>query len=167
MNWTVSFVEPTMDKWGGPQYSRTQAGVTAYPKLTRDAAALIQAVVDVWIDIGWPGYWDDASRLYNWMTGSNELSLDLQQAYSVQGGIGGFYEGIQENGPITDSNLATTALALYAMSRATYIQIAEFPLPIQGIILIFSLGVVAVGVSCSRKRSAHATRTARGCEFAA
>lgn len=65
MNWTESYVEPTMDSWGGPQFGRNAVGILAYPKETFSAASLIQALVDVWIDIGWPGYWDDASKLYN------------------------------------------------------------------------------------------------------
>jgi hypothetical protein len=71
-------------------------------------------------------YWAEAARVYNWLAGSNELSLDLQQAKDVRGGGGGFYAGIEKSGTVTDSVLATTALALFAMVRASYIQIPEF-----------------------------------------
>lgn len=134
MNWTLSFVEKTLDSWNGPQYGRSAVGLVPYPKLSLDAASLLQALVDVWISIGSPSvmcdypecYWAEAARVYNWLAGSNELSLDLQQAKDVRGGGGGFYAGIEKSGAVTDSVLATTALALFAMVRASYIQIPEF-----------------------------------------
>jgi hypothetical protein len=131
MNWTEGFVESTVDSWSGPQYGRSVAGVLSYPKETLGAASILQGLVDVWINIGSPEelcqspkcYWAEAARVYNWMIGSNELSSDLQQAKDVHGGGGGFYAGIEKNGVIVDSDLATTALALFAMVRASYIQL--------------------------------------------
>jgi hypothetical protein len=133
MNWAAGYVEATRDSWNGPQYGRSAMGILPYPKETLAAASLIQALVDVWINIGGPthlpGYWSDAQDLYEWMTGSNELSMGLQQARDIHGGDGGFYAGIQENGANTDSDLTTTALTVYAMARASYIEIFEFPWP--------------------------------------
>ena len=134
MNWTEGFVEETVDAWNGPQYGRSAAGVVPYPKQTLDAASMLQALVDVWINIGSPDvlcdspkcYWSEAAKAYNWLAGSNELSLDLQQARDLHGGSGGFYGGIRKTGAITDSLLATTALTLFGMVKASYIQVPEF-----------------------------------------
>lgn len=134
MNWTQSFVEKTVDSWNGPQYGRGSAGIISYPKETIDDASLLQALVDIWINVGSPDvlcdypecYWAEAAKVYNWLAGSNELSLDLQQAKDVRGGDGGFYAGIQKTGVMTDSLLATTALALFGMVKASYIQVPEF-----------------------------------------
>jgi hypothetical protein len=134
MNWTEGFVENIVDSWNGPQYGRSAAGVVPYPKQTLDAASILQALVDVWINLGSPDvlcdspkcYWAEAAKVYNWFAGSNELSIDLQQAKDLRGGSGGFYSGIQKTGAITDSLLATTALTLFGMVKASYIQVPEF-----------------------------------------
>jgi len=143
MNWTAGYVEATRDSWNGPQYGRSAMGILPYPKETLAGASLIQALVDVWINIGGPthppGYWSDAQELYEWMTGSNELSLDLQQARDIHGEGGGFYAGIQENGANTDSYLTTTALAVYAMVRASYIEVFEFPWPAVSLAFVLCL----------------------------
>lgn len=70
--------------------------------------------------------WAEAVKLYNWLAGSNRLSLDLQQAKDLSGGDAGFYAGIGRTGAMTDSLLATTALTLFSMVRASYTQVPEF-----------------------------------------
>jgi hypothetical protein len=165
MNWTASYAEATRDSWNGPQYGRSAMGILPYPKETLAAASLIQALVDVWINIGGPthppGYWSDAQELYEWMTGSNELSLDLQQARDVRGRDGGFYAGIQENGANTDSYLVTTALAVYAMVRASYIEVFEFPWPPMTLASILSLALLEIQwvKRVSRSRQSHIRRS--------
>ncbi len=127
IDWTEGFVENMLDAWGGPKFGRGITELTPYPKTTLSAASLSQALVDVWINIGFPEYWSDASRIYSWIAGSNERSMDLQQAKSIHGAAGGFYSGIQETGIITDADLPTAALTLYAIVKAAWIRVLEFP----------------------------------------
>lgn len=160
INWTEGFVETTVDSWNGPQYGRSIAGLLSYPKETSSAAFLLQALVDVVINIGSPYevcpspkcYWSEASKVYNWLTGSNELSLDLQQGKDVRGGGGGFYAGIQSSGVMTDSDLATTALALFAMVRASYIQVPELTWPFVTVWFVLCLALLVFRKSKFRKR---------------
>jgi len=128
IDWMVGFVERLFDSWGGIAYGRTSGGVIPYPKTTMAVTSVLQATVDVWINIGPEVYWNDSSRLYQWMTGKNELSIDLQSATSLTGSAGGFYAGIDRNGTIGYSDLGVDALALYAMVRAAYVSIpGEYP----------------------------------------
>ncbi len=160
INWTQGFVESTVDSWNGPQYGRGIAGILSYPKESSAAALLLQALVDVVINIGSPYevcespqcYWSEASKVYNWLTGSNELSLDLQQAKNVHGRVGGFYAGIQSNGAMTNSELATTALTLFAMVRASYIQVPELTSPSGTVGLVVCLALLMFRKSKFGKR---------------
>jgi hypothetical protein len=165
MNWTGGYVEATRDSWNGPQYGRSTMGILPYPKETLAAASLIQALVDVWINIGGPtqppGYWSDAQDLYDWMIGSNEFSLDLQQAKGIGGGDGGFYAGVKDSGAITDSYLATTALAVYAFVRASYIEIFEFSWP--PIMLAFVLSLALLEARWLRMVRGGKRLQVRGC----
>jgi hypothetical protein len=150
INWTEKFVETTVDSWNGPQYGRSIAGLLPYPKETASGASLLQALVDVVINIGSPYeecaypqcYWSEVSKVYEWFTGSNELSLDLQQAKDIHGGVGGFYTGIQSSGAIMDSNVAVTAFALFAMVRASYIEVSELTWPLVSTWLVMCLALL-------------------------
>ena len=128
IDWMVGYVEKMFDSWGGAQYERTEGGVISYPKTTLAVSSMLQATVDVWINIGPEVYWNDSSRLYEWMTGHNELSLDLQGTVNTAGSGGGFYAGIDRNGTMAASDLGVVALALYAMIRAAYVSIpGDYP----------------------------------------
>jgi hypothetical protein len=130
IDWMVGFVEMMFDSWGGTRYGRTAAGIMSYPKTTMAMASVLQAAADVWINIGPRVYWDDSQRLYKWITGSNELSTDLQSATNIAGDAGGFYEGIGQNGTMTSSDLGLSALALFAVVRAAFVSIpGEYPVP--------------------------------------
>jgi hypothetical protein len=130
IDWMVGFVERMFDSWGGTQYARTAAGITSYPKTAMAMSSVLQAAVDVWINIGPSVYWSDSQRLYNWITGKNELSTDMQLATNIAGQPGGFYEGIGQNGTMTGSDLGLSALALYAIVRAAFVSIpGEYPVP--------------------------------------
>jgi hypothetical protein len=130
IDWMVGFLERMFDSWGGTQYARGAAGIVSYPKTTMAMSSVLQAAVDVWINIGPRLYWDDSQRLYKWITGSNELSIDLQSATGIAGEAGGFYEGIGQNGTMTYSDLGISALALYAIVRAAFVSIpGEYPVP--------------------------------------
>ncbi len=127
IDWMVGFVERLFDSWGGIAYGRGTGGVISYPKTTMGVTSVLQATVDVWINLGPEVYWNDSSRLYDWITGKNELSTDLQSATGPAGG-GGFYAGIDRNGTIGYADLGVDALALYALVRAAYVSIpGEYP----------------------------------------
>jgi hypothetical protein len=130
MDWIVGFVERTPDPWGGAQYARTASGIISYPKTTMALSSILQAAVDIWIDIGPRVYWDDSQRLYKWLVGGNELSVDLQSAVNIAGQGGGFYEGIGKNGTMTYSDLGISAFGLYALVRAAFVSIpGDYPVP--------------------------------------
>ena len=160
IDWMVGFVEKMFDSWGGAQYARTAGGIISYPKTTMTVSSILQASVDVWINIGPRVYWNDSQRLYEWMTGNNELSVDLQSAVNIAGSSGGFYEGIAQNGTLTYSDLALSALALYAMVRAAFVSIPgdypvpEFPSEHATTVLVFAL-ILVISVVARRKSSEH------------
>jgi hypothetical protein len=130
IDWMTGFVERMFDSWGGAQYARTAGGIISYPKTTITVSSILQASVDVWINIGPRVYWNDSQRLYEWITGKNELSVDLQSAVNIAGNSGGLYEGIAESGTLTYSDLRLSALALYAMVRAAFVSIpGDYPVP--------------------------------------
>jgi hypothetical protein len=122
--WADGYVEKILDRWGGVSFSRNEAGVTAYPKTTRDASATLAAMVDVWINLGPPTYWNDSARIYAWMIGSNENSIDLQSQ-------SGDFQYALQNHTTTSSDLGTTSLAVYSLIRAQYISIpGEYPVQV-------------------------------------
>ncbi len=126
INWAEGFGERMLDPLGGPSYARFQNGSILYPKTVGAAASLTQAMVDIWINIGTHAYWVNASRAYEWMTGANGQLPDLQTAQNIQGVSGGFYFGLSQGGVISKSDLGVSALALYALVRASYVRIPEF-----------------------------------------
>lgn len=126
--WEEQFLEKTLDAWGGPQLARTGMGMIEYPKTIIAAASLLQAAVDVWINIGPPRYWYDAQRLYRWITGSNELSIDLQGLIAGNGRA--FFEGIKSSQLINSTDLWSSSITLYAIIRAGYVLISgQYPVP--------------------------------------
>jgi hypothetical protein len=128
IDWMVGFVERMFDSLGGIAYERTGGGVIRYPKTTMAVTSVLQATVDVWINIGPEIYWNDSSRLYEWMTGKNELSIDLQSEMNLAGSGGRFYAGIDRSGTIGNTELSVDALALYSLVRAAYVSIpGDYP----------------------------------------
>ena len=128
IDWMVGYVEKMFDSWGGVAYERTSGSVIPYPKTTMAISSVLQATVDVWINIGPEVYWNDSSRLYEWMTGNNELSLDLQSDMTLAGSTGRFYAGIDRNGTMGNTDLSVDALTLYALVRAAYVSIpGDYP----------------------------------------
>jgi hypothetical protein len=126
INWAEGFGGRMLDTLGGPSYARFQNGSILYPKTVSAAASITQAMVDIWINIGTHDYWTDASRVYEWLTGSNGQLLDLQTARNIQGVSGGFYFGLSQDGLIPKSDLGISALATYALVRASFVTIPEF-----------------------------------------
>jgi hypothetical protein len=142
IDWAEGFAEHMLDPRGGPSYARFQNGNILYPKTVSAAASITQAMVDIWINIGTHAYWADASRVYEWMTGANGPLLDLQTARNIQGVSGGFYFGLSQDGLIPKSDLGTSALATYALVRASFVTIPEFSL--QLIVVLIPLFVALV-----------------------
>jgi hypothetical protein len=159
IDWMVGFVERMFDSWGGARYSRTADGIISYPKTTLTVSSMLQASVDVWINIGPRVYWNDSQRLYEWVTGKNELSIDLQSAVNIAGNGGGFYEGIGQNGTLTYSDLGLSALALYAMVRAAFVSIpGDYPIvefQSEHASMVLALALVLVISMVGRRKSSE------------
>jgi len=120
--WADMYEEKILDQWAGVSFSRTPSGLNPYPKTTDDAATMLAAMVDVWVNLGPPIYWNDSARIYAWMIGNNERALDMQTP------TGGFLLGLDRNQALTQSDLTTTTLALYSLIQAQFISIpGEYP----------------------------------------
>jgi hypothetical protein len=126
--WSDNFLLKLVDSNWGPYWYRTKSEVAKYPKQVYRAAELMRTLVEVWIVLGDLKFEDYALNIYNWITGINEKSIDLQQALNRKSEDGGFYIGINANGSIeNDSNLETTATATSALIYGRWITIPEFP----------------------------------------
>ncbi len=131
-DWVQGFVVEMMDPYGGMYLARFNETLLKYPKTIRAVSWVMQALADIWIDIGNIGqgnipYRDVTQATYNWTTGNNELNVDMQQARALNGTLGGFYDSIEAQRIDKDATVAVAASALYAFNRADYIQIPEFP----------------------------------------
>lgn len=130
IDWAEGYVEKMLDRWGGIQAGRINGMIISYPKPVVAASATLVSMVDVWIDIGAPRYWNDSLGLYSWLTGENEYATDLQSALNLNGHGGGFYAGVDEGGVIRSSDLFTTSFGLYAIIRAAFVRIpGVYPIP--------------------------------------
>ena len=122
--WAQGYEERVADMMGGLAYGRGAASLIRYPETTQAAAATLVAMVDVWINLGPPVYWNDSARIYSWIIGYNPQSIDLQTAE------GGFYAGLTDNGLISTADPTSTLLALYSFIRAQYVSIpGTYPVP--------------------------------------
>ncbi len=121
--WEENFVEKILDGWGGPVNGRSKAVVQQSWQTTSGATSVLQAAVDVWINIGPPRYWNDSARVYHWLTGNNELLVDLQGPPGLAGIGRGFYAGIAHQQVLNSSDLWSSALALYALIRADFVAV--------------------------------------------
>jgi hypothetical protein len=157
--WAEGFVDEISDSWGGPRYGRSADGVIDYPKQTLAASAVLQAMIDVWINMGGPTdtrfgppfHWPNAMRIYRWTTGANELSVDLQSERDANRLGGGFAAGIEANRTIEGADTATTSLALYAFVRASFVRIPEFSrMP-----LMLSITFIFVAIAMVNRRINH------------
>ena len=148
-DWVSGFAEKMRDSYGGPYNGRTSTSLNEYPKTTRGAAWMLQALVDIWINLGGPRYYDNSQKSYDWIVGGNELGAELQQASSISGVQGGFYESISAGTVDRTSRTDVTASALYAFVRSAFVQVPEFPRI--GAILVFFAAVFGVLVLTRRK----------------
>jgi len=122
--WAKGYEERIADTMGGLPYGRVAVGQINYPETTEAASATLVAMVDVWINLGPPVYWNDSARIYSWLIGHNSQSADLQTSQ------GNFYAGLSDSGLISTSNLTSTLIALYSFIRAEYVSIpGTYPVP--------------------------------------
>ncbi len=128
IDWYEGFASRTRDSHGGPYRFRGANISATYPKLVKSAGWVIQALVDIWVNIGTEIYMTEAARTYEWLTGNNELRVDLQRAPNRLGATGGFYFSIANATSVDPSaDIESSLVALYALVKAELINIPEFP----------------------------------------
>jgi hypothetical protein len=124
--WMDHYVAFMVDSTWGPLASRTQNIVNAYPKLVSAAGWLMRAAADIWINIGTLDYQIQTGQMYEWLTGRNELGVDLQLAHNRAGESGGFILGIDDGVIINMTTTASNAAAMFGMVHGSLISIPEF-----------------------------------------
>lgn len=141
IDWVAGFVRNMRDSYGGPYFARNLKGILEYPKTTSAASWMLQALADIWVNLGGDEYYSDSQRPYEWIVGGNELRADLQSAASQSGPALGFYSAILPG--VVDRNVRTgvAASALYAFLRAGLIQVPEFPQSAQALVLFLGFSV--------------------------
>jgi len=139
MDWVSGFARKMRDDKGGVYYARNQTGIVRYPKTTLAAAWSLQALADIWVNLGGTDYYEDAQRAYDWVVGDNEIQLDLQGAESITGIPGGFYSAIGDGYVDRSASTAATAVALYSFNRASFILVPEFQEELSFVVLFAAL----------------------------
>jgi len=126
--WTEGFALGMMDRYGGPGESRTPTFLKIYPKRTLTAAEFVRNLALIWVDLGGSYYWSLTEQSYHWLTGKNEMNLDMQQVSNKGATEGGFYAGIENDTHVSrESTTEITAQCVEAMLHAMSIDIPEFP----------------------------------------
>jgi len=116
--WEEEYVENITAPYGAVSFGRDAGGLKPYPRLTWTTSATLANTVDVWINLGPARYWNDSSRIYAWLTESNERSTDMQTLE------GNFYEEESVAGSLLrPSDLAVAMLALYSIIRTAFVKI--------------------------------------------
>lgn len=154
-DWVSGFARKMRDQYGGPYYGRDSTGMMEYPKTTLAAVWMLQALVDIWINLGGFEYYADSQRPYDWIVGGNELRADLQGATSVSGVPGGFYRSVTDGTLDKTARMDVTASAVYGFVRAAFILVQEFPAGV-GMTLLF-MGLCAV-LTVKRRRARKLVR---------
>lgn len=144
MDWVSGFARRMRDDQGGMYYARNESGIVPYPKTTLAAAWSLQALADIWVNLGGTDYYEDAQRAYDWVVGDNEIQLDLQSAESIAGVPGGFYAAIGDGYVDRSTSTAATAVALYAFNRASFILVPEFQEELNFVTLFAALFTVLI-----------------------
>ncbi len=70
--WEEGYAENITDPSGSVSFGRAAHGQIQYPRPTWTTSAMLAVTVDVWINLGPPKYWNDSSRIYGWLTGTNK-----------------------------------------------------------------------------------------------
>ncbi len=151
-DWEEGYVENITDNYGGVSFGRDAHGPTTYPRRTWTVSATLAATVDVWINLGPAKYWNDSSRIYAWLTGSNGRSPDMQTPR------GNFYEGIFQGTTLHASDLASTMLALYSIIRAAFVSIpGTYPVTFTNPKFTRTISSTSIVVSQSTNSTIHDT----------
>lgn len=79
IDWVAGFVRNMRDSYGGPYYGRNENGVSDYPKTTGAAAWLLQALADIWVNLGGDEYYSDSQKPYAWIVGETSFEPICKQ----------------------------------------------------------------------------------------
>lgn len=143
--WIYGYAEEMRDSYGGPFEGRTETAIVEYPKTTLAAAWMLQALSDIWINLGGSEFFDLSQHAYDWIAGNNELQLDLQGVTDSTSGAQGFYGSISRGGGVDrTADTEVTAAAVYGIGRAAFIHVPEFPVGETLLVIIVLVGALAV-----------------------
>jgi hypothetical protein len=131
--WVDGFVTRTHDANWGPINAVTSTGAFAYPKYTYVAAALGTATVAAYDFLLDNKYIDWATNLFRWITQTNEMHKDFQNACTrgcESGEPYGFFVGINDDQPWHsmnyDTNVETNLETLQLMTSLDASSLAWF-----------------------------------------
>jgi hypothetical protein len=144
IDWVAGFVRNMRDSYGGPYFARNSNGIIEYPKTTSAASWMLQALADIWVNLGGDEYYSDSQKPYEWIVGGNELRADLQSAAIHSGTALGFYSAILPGDIDRNVRTGVAASAVYAFVRAGFIQIPEFPQSALVLFLGFSVALLVM-----------------------
>ncbi|MGA2461239.1 MAG: hypothetical protein ABSF82_07460 [Candidatus Bathyarchaeia archaeon] len=157
--WIYGYAEEMRDAYGGPFDGRTATAILQYPKTTLAAIWMLQALADIWINLGGDEFFGVSQHAYDWIVGNNELQLDMQGAANAAGTTGGFYTSISGGGVDKTASTETTAAGVYGIGRAAFTHVPEFPVAEALLLFIVLVGVLAIversGGRRSRKPNSH------------
>lgn len=142
VQWMDAYLPSMVDSSWGPLLVRTQLGSTQYPKLAATAGWMMRVAADIWINIGTRHYQDITGRTYEWLTGMNELRLDLQSGFNRVGAPGGFIVGIRDGAASNTTDTWTSASAMFGMLHGRLISISELDGSAIGILSTIVVGSV-------------------------
>jgi hypothetical protein len=150
IDWVAGFVREMRDSYGGPYFARNGSRMLEYPMTTIGACWMLQALADIWVNLGGDAYYADARKPYEWIVGGNALHADMQEPASGSGSAG-FYAAIVSGNVDRVTRTDVAASAAYAFIRAAFVQIPELP---QGAgALVLMLGLCATVLLLRRKPS--------------
>lgn len=149
IDWVAGFVREMRDSYGGPYFARNASRLVKYPMTTIAACWMLQALADIWVNLGGDAYYADARKPYEWIVGGNALRADMQEP--VRGsGSAGFYAAIIPGDVDRGTRTEVAASAAYALIRAAFVQIPELPPGAEALVLM--LGLSAAVLVLRRKR---------------
>lgn len=160
-NWIYGYAEEMRDSYGGPYEGRTETAIIQYPKTMLAAAWMLQALSDIWINLGGSEFFDVSQHAYDWIAGNNELQLDLQGATNLTGTTQGFYSSITSSGVDRTVNTEVTAAAVYGIGRAAFTHVPEFPVGETLLVIIALVGALAIADRRGRRKQKESGLTVR------
>ncbi len=152
VDWMEGYVASMVDTTWGPMSKRSVDGSVPHPKLAWTSGCLMRAAADIWINIGAYQYQEQTGQMYEWLTGRNELKLDLQAAVNRLGQSGGFIQGISKEGPVNTTDAYTSASAMFGMLQGNLISIPEFDGHSSMSVMAIVAFSIVLGLGLSRRR---------------